>query len=400
MTEGLQPPKAGNMPSTSESTTVFDKSMNRLSLSITFHGTLACMSVTVVVEGLQPRDIRALVDPLTELTTLLHAITHGEHHPRSRSVRETVYRIRNDDLLAQSLYYRPLYGAYFTRFLMPLSASPKSDVHEEIASLRNVDPEVFVKHTVSAIAELPTADPLEGLSADQHLQAEIIAASGRISRARAVLAREIIERPDKALYTLTQFLHQVAERWFLPEWERIAPKLEAEAEARQRQILAEGPAALATIIPSAQISTDPHRVSFDKLNHFYVPARSEGIILVPSHHLSPHLTIKHEQSLPVVILYEATPASYEPSTLVMKRLTALRDPTRIEICRTVMRTPQSTVDLAARMRMSPPQMARHLRALREAELVTAERRGKYVLYGLDARAVETIGTQLMSHLHR
>lgn len=358
------------------------------------------MSVTLVVEGLQPRDIRVIVDPLTELTALLHAITHGEHHPRSRTVRETVYRIRNDDLLAQAFYYRPLYGAYLSRFLMPLTPASKTDIHEEIANLREVDTDVFMRHTVSAIAELPTADPLEELATDQDQQREMIAACGRIAVSRAQLAKDIIEEPRKTLVALTKFLHQVADRWFLHEWERIAPKLDAEAATRQRQLLAEGAEALADIIPTAKMAHGPHRVSFDKLIHFYVPARPDGIILVPSHHLSPHLTIKREKDLPIIIAYETNPSDFESSALTMLRLTVLKDPTRVEICRTVMRTPQSTVDLAARMRMSPPQMARHLRALREAELVTAERRGKYVLYGLDARAVETIGSQLMAHLHR
>lgn len=374
--------------------------MNALALRVPFRGILPCMSVTIVIEGLEARDVHVVVDPLTELTALLHAITHGEHHPRSRAVRENVYRIRNDDLLAQSLYYRPLYGAYIARILLPLSVDEKKDVHEQIESLREVDLDVFIRLTVSAIAELPTADPIEDLLSDKGEQAAVIETAGRIAQARAVLAREIMENPQEALDALTGFLHQVSDRWFLHEWERIAPKLEAETSNRQRQIRAEGPAALANFIPSAEESFGPHRISLDKLNHFYVPPRPDGLILVPSHHLSPHLTIKHEKNLPVVIAYDSSPPSYEPSAITMKRLSVLNDPTRIEICRTVMRTPRSTIDLAERMRMSPPQMARHLRALREAELVTAERRGKYVLYGLDSRAVETIGNQLMAHLHR
>lgn len=366
----------------------------------TFEVVFPSMSVSLVIEGLDQRNINIVVDPLTELTAMLHAITHGEHHPRSRSLREHVYRIRNDDLLAQALYYRPLYGAYFTRFLLPLSATEKLDVHDEIDSLRDVDFDVFIRHTVSAIVEFPDEEPVEGVPTNKNVRAKVIESAERIALSRADLAREIIEEPKRALDHLTGFLHQVADKWFLQEWERIFPKLETERSTRRRQILAEGPAALATIVPTATESLSPHRVNFDKLNHFYIPAREEGIILVPSHHLSPHLTVKREKDLPVVVAYDPSPTSYAPSSLTMRRLAVLNDPTRVEICRTVMRTPRSTVDLADRMRMSPPQMARHLRALREAELVTAERRGKYVLYGLDARAVETIGTQLMAHLHR
>lgn len=358
------------------------------------------MSVTIVIDQLDKRDIRVLTNPLTELAALLHAITHGEHHPRSRTVREHVYRIRNDDLLAHSLYYRPLYGAYIARFFMPLTAVDKWDVHEEIDSLHQLDLDAFTKHAVSAIADLPTGDHVGELRDDPALQKSVIDRASRIAQARAKLAGEIIENPHQALEGLTGFLHQVATRWFNQEWERVAPRLQTEKASRERQILAEGPSALADILPTAEESFNPHRISLDKLNHIYVPPRSEGILLVPSHHLSPHLTVKHEEGLPVVVAYDPTPADYEASSLTMRRLAVLNDPTRVEICRTVMRTPYSTLDLAERMRMKPPQMARHLRALREAELVTAERRGKYVLYGLDARALETIGEQLMSHLQR
>jgi DNA-binding transcriptional ArsR family regulator len=56
--------------------------------------------------------------------------------------------------------------------------------------------------------------------------------------------------------------------------------------------------------------------------------------------------------------------------------------------------------LAKQLGMSAPQVSRHLRKLREAELVHAHRRGSVVYYQLDAAEIERLGPQLLSVLYR
>ncbi|MGW6597494.1 ArsR family transcriptional regulator [Streptomyces sp. NPDC055036] len=58
----------------------------------------------------------------------------------------------------------------------------------------------------------------------------------------------------------------------------------------------------------------------------------------------------------------------------------------------------TTLDLAARLSMTRPQVSRHLRALRDLGLVRAERSGRFVHYGLDLSAVERIGQDVVRAL--
>lgn len=50
--------------------------------------------------------------------------------------------------------------------------------------------------------------------------------------------------------------------------------------------------------------------------------------------------------------------------------------------------------------MAPPQVSRHLRKLREAGLVLAERNGRLVYYTLDADAIRMLGVDLEMAMRR
>jgi DNA-binding transcriptional ArsR family regulator len=60
----------------------------------------------------------------------------------------------------------------------------------------------------------------------------------------------------------------------------------------------------------------------------------------------------------------------------------------------------TTTELAEQYAMTPPQMSRHLRRLREAGMVVTHRRGAQVHYQLDQEAVRTLGHDLLAALHR
>ncbi|QKV96293.1 helix-turn-helix transcriptional regulator [Streptomyces sp. NA02950] len=54
--------------------------------------------------------------------------------------------------------------------------------------------------------------------------------------------------------------------------------------------------------------------------------------------------------------------------------------------------------LADRPSMSRPQVSRHLRTPRDLDLVSTERNGRFVHYGLDLAAVERIGRDVATAL--
>ena len=68
-------------------------------------------------------------------------------------------------------------------------------------------------------------------------------------------------------------------------------------------------------------------------------------------------------------------------------LAALADPTRRRIFERVARRPQAVGELAAGLPVSRPAVSQHLRALKQAQLVTDEAVGTRRIYRLDPRGI-------------
>jgi ArsR family transcriptional regulator len=66
-----------------------------------------------------------------------------------------------------------------------------------------------------------------------------------------------------------------------------------------------------------------------------------------------------------------------------QRLKVLSDPTRLEILRILMAGPLHVGELNARLKLDQSLLSHHLKALREAGMVRAQRDGKAVLYSVD-----------------
>ncbi len=67
---------------------------------------------------------------------------------------------------------------------------------------------------------------------------------------------------------------------------------------------------------------------------------------------------------------------------------ALADPTRRRILEMLREGGMTAGDIAAHFDMSQPSISHHLKLLRTAELVTAEREGQYIKYHLNLSVLE------------
>jgi ArsR family transcriptional regulator, lead/cadmium/zinc/bismuth-responsive transcriptional repressor len=73
------------------------------------------------------------------------------------------------------------------------------------------------------------------------------------------------------------------------------------------------------------------------------------------------------------------------------------DPSRLRIILTCLSAPVCVSDLAARTRLSPSLVSHHLRLLRAARLLRAERQGKQVFYSPADEHVRCTITSMMAH---
>jgi DNA-binding transcriptional ArsR family regulator len=69
---------------------------------------------------------------------------------------------------------------------------------------------------------------------------------------------------------------------------------------------------------------------------------------------------------------------------------ALADPTRREILHRISRHPQPAGALARGFRMSQPAVSKHLRVLREVNLVEVEEQGRQRIYRLSRRGIDDV----------
>ncbi|MET7303037.1 metalloregulator ArsR/SmtB family transcription factor [Embleya sp. NPDC005575] len=86
--------------------------------------------------------------------------------------------------------------------------------------------------------------------------------------------------------------------------------------------------------------------------------------------------------------------------LVRQHPEALSHPVRLRLVRTLARGSHTTGELASTWELTAPEVSRHLAVLRKAGLLRTRRRGRYVLYDLDASATAALGTDLMAAMLR
>lgn len=360
------------------------------------------MAIIIDVEGATRGQIHVRIDPLTEMGSLLHAVAYGDHHPRASRLRRRIQESSDDELLSQTKKFQPFFGAIRARFLMPLEVSHAHiDVLDQIEALSGISLNEFVEMAAVAMSEQrPNAYDFSDVLTSRASQDYFLHTIEHISMSRVELAADLLKAPEKVRQQFQAFLRRVAEEWFSDEWRSGLQLLKADAALREQEIGRLGPAALAGVLPTAVAKTDPARIVYDKVNKAFIRLGSKPVILVPSLHASPHLIVKFDRGYPVVVLYEAGARPQESLSTVTARLRALQHPTRIELCRMILRTPRTTVDLALKLEMSQPQVSRHLRALREAGLVTLERQGRLVYYSTNVHVMRSLGSHLLAALYR
>jgi len=131
------------------------------------------------------------------------------------------------------------------------------------------------------------------------------------------------------------------------------------------------------------------------------------VVLIPAFWNTPFVVHDYPAPDELFFIYGARPlgVSLVPGAPVpddlIRGLKALADPTRLRILRYLQQEPQTTAELARRLRMRAPTVVHHLHILRLARLVhlTLETEGRR-LYGLRAGALDTLNAALHEFLEQ
>lgn len=142
-------------------------------------------------------------------------------------------------------------------------------------------------------------------------------------------------------------------------------------------------------------------VFYKNKEYRYAVKGLQKIKITASSFLSPHLMMYEDKGIllltKLVAVEERKDAVPEDLILLMK---ALADETRLKLLRELRRQPASTQALAESFHLTEAAISKHLKLLYQAELVTKQRKGNFILYGLNFNTIDFIPYHLSEFIMR
>lgn len=290
------------------------------------------------------------------MSTLLVLTDPGRHCwylPWLRDVQPVVAEL---DLRLLSVA-APVHG-HGPDFLWPSPTSPLTTIEDDLAQVQATDPSVVATELAEHIRRLdPRTVPKD-------------------------LYRTLIGDPTKTRDMLVAQQRLAWQALVAPLWDRMRGMLDADITTRARQLADGGLERLfANLHPRATWQNDALHLT--GLRNGTVDLRGRGLVLVPTAFGWPNLGIgptNDTSHTPPALVYPMLGSArlWEPAT-DPPAITRLLGAGRASVLAKAL-FPSTTRSLAQRVALTPATVSQHLAILRDAGLVTAERRGREVLY--------------------
>lgn len=341
--------------------------------------------------------------PLLEAVLSLHVLVEPKHHPVQHPwVREA--RGLPPDLRRRVGAFSFCYRSYFPEFLFPGPEGRLASFEEELDALSDLPGEaVAFEFTRPLYGGAVPRDP--GALDDPGVRREILDRARREGSGGEELARLALEEPGELVTEFRRLLSDYWEAAFGAEWQRVEPGLAQATEEAGRQIASEGLYGfLAGLRP--EVRADPEAEAFwlERPHHHEVTVgEGDGLVLVPSFYVWPHVRVNCDEPWPLGLVYPAPMVAREagprvPPEDLSRVLKALSDDTRLGALRLIAERPRSTQELAPLVRVSEAALSKHLRLMAEAGVLRARREGYYVLYELEPARLRGLSSGLSDFL--
>jgi DNA-binding transcriptional ArsR family regulator len=363
------------------------------------------MAVTVQVRDGDTARVVFGVSALAELTAALHVLARPDHHPAHADwVTATTTRLAGA-VAAEARALAFLWRPYHASFLLPAPDRLGAELATELDGIAALPIDRFAEEAAYPLRGGGPRTELRGLLASPALQQRVRTYARARGREESAAADLLLADPAAFRLRLRRLLEACNDAFFGAEWHRLRATLTADAQRRRDLLGRQGVyAALESLSPAARADPERARVVLDKVHHGVIDATLQPVHALPTAFGWPHLIVQDHPDWPAFILYplpSGGPAAAPPEIRVVeRRLAALADPVRLRLCRSLAREPRSTLELAAISGMATPTVSRHLKALRDAGLVTTRRQGHFVLYELDIGAARRLGPDLLTALLR
>lgn len=348
----------------------------------------------------RPDAVQVCLSPLAELMACLHVLAEPDHHPEARSWLPRATARIDDRLGSEVSRFAPLWARYRSRLLFPFDRLER-DLGAELDNLDRLPEELFTGLAADAIRGHALPRDENGRLRPGH---KWVHECETRSFVRGDLAHALVHHPGRFRQELSALLARCRTAFFDDHWQRCEPALRHAAADIRRQ-LAQGtdPVELITsLIPIATPRDTPDTVYFDKLQQVDCTVGSDGLLLIPSLRTTPHVIVKTNPGLPLVVHFPAQhPTSTLPSQATLQRqLRVLSEPVRWELCRHLIAEPITTGELTVHTGMTKYAVSQHLRVLRESGLVQSLREGRHVYHRVDAARIAALGHEVLRTIIR
>ncbi|WP_405810613.1 DUF5937 family protein [Streptomyces sp. NBC_00210] len=360
------------------------------------------MSLAIDITGVPPERLLFAASPLAELTAMLHVLAVPEHHPTYQGWAAGTRAALKPDLAERLLEAEFLWRSSRADFLLP--GRPAATLEEELDEVDRLDDKTYVSAALITTCGAnrlqfgmpsPLTDP-----ADRERALDLAQARGP---RQASFADRLIADPRMVRARVRRMLEDCGPAFFTENWRRVRPRIAADLRLKTDLLARHGLAdTLTSVSRAVTLDADRQQIVIDKLQDNAASA-ARGMTFVPTVFGHPHLVVVHAPGRRPVVQYPVTAQGLPepvPMELVNLRLQALSHPVRIRLVRTLARGSHTTGELASAWSLTTPEVSRHLAVLRKAGLLTTRRRGRYVLYELDASATAALGTDLMDAVLR
>lgn len=360
------------------------------------------MVIALDLASARPERMWSGVSPLAELMACLHVLAEPDHHPESRQWRDRVDATMSDGLRSDLFRFAPLWARYRMRLFFPTAAAQLgAEVEAEIRALERIDDRHFLPMTANAIR----GRRLEWTSGEQVLDDRTwVRECEQRSFTRGDLAHSLVEDPDRFRQDLASTLHRCVDEFFRDEWDRTSVQLQRMSHTVAEAIPRNPPVdVVASLTAIASSRGSASTVFFDKLQSGTATLGAKGLILIPSMRAWPHVMVKLDQELPIVIQYlvqEDADGTARSQQELRRRLAALAEPGRWELCRHLIGEPITTSELAIRTGLSKSSVSRHLRALKDAGLISSQKDGRQVFHRLPPAVIVHLGHEVLRGMIR
>lgn len=343
----------------------------------------------MVVTGIDGTPPVAATSALVELGCALHVLNEPDHHDAvdwASRVRASLPSGTRSEIARWKWVTQAIRATPFV-----IADRMTGDATEELDRLRATEPHEVARGLLRPIS--PKGDT---------------SACMRWARSRgqdvAAHVDSLVHNPVAAVGEFVSFVERCYQDWFLDEWQRVRPRLVADARRFSDVATRLGAVeALAGLDPAIQASGRASSVTIAKVQNRRHAVDGRGLVCVPSAFIHPHIYLADAPNRPLVMVHtidavhrEATPTVKE----LVRRLDAAASPGRLEVARAIATEPRTAGEIADLWSMDTTLVTRHLRTLAAAGLATPVRQGRFVQYALDRDAVARLGDELLGLLLR